>query len=208
MVGMHSSLQVVALSGGIATGKSTVCNLLKELSCRIVIFDADQSVANLYTEPEVIDCLAAHFGDTLFLANGELNKALIRERVFSNEFDKTFVENVFHPRVRKECLALLSETTKKKESCMFVADIPLLFESGFDIGQSANLLVATSKQTQIDRLMKRNTWKIEVMEAVIASQMAIQAKMSLADVVFWNEGKPAILEAQVRRYLKSMNIAL
>ena len=205
---MQSLLHILGLSGGIATGKSTFCTLLKKLNSSIIIFDADQAVSDLYENQEVISCLSDYFGAELFSVNGELDKGFIRKRVFSNEDDKAFLEEVFHPRVRQECLALLSETIRKESSCMFVADIPLLFENGFDIGQSANLLVATGKQTQIDRLIKRNTWDLRVMEAVIASQMTIEAKMNLADVVFWNEGPPAILEAQVRRYLQSMGVAL
>ena len=79
----------------------------------------------------------------------------------------------------------------------------ILFESGFDFGQSANLLVATSKETQIVRLKNRNDWDDDTMEAVLASQMSIEAKINLADVVFWNEGPAEMLKIQCQRFLQS-----
>ncbi len=78
------------------------------------------------------------------------------------------------------------------------------YENGFDFGQSANLLVATSRETQIDRLKNRNAWDDNTVEAVLTSQMPIEAKLTLADMVFWNEGPVEILRNQCRRFLRSI----
>ena len=107
--------------------------------------------------------------------------------------------------MRKECLALLEREARNLATRLFVADIPLLFESGFDFGQSANLLVATSRKTQIDRLKNRNDWGDNTVEAVLSSQMSIDAKLALADMVFWNEGPERMLRNQCRRFLQSLN---
>ena len=207
MTSRETNLRVFALTGGIATGKSTCCLMFQQLSPGTVVFDADACVHQLYSEPEVIDALVSHFGKDIEDIHGGINKAWLRDRAFSDPETKKFLEQLFHPRVRKECLALLAQTAKKTSSRLFVADIPLLFESGFDFGQSADLLVATSRQTQIDRLKNRNGWDDDSVEAVLASQMPIGAKLALADVVFWNEGPEQMLRNQCRRFLQSVPCA-
>ena len=200
---MSSDLTILALTGGIATGKSTCCAVMQELSSEIVIFDADRSVAQAYSDPEVVDLLGSHFGPNVYGECGVIDKSWLRARVFSHSDDRKFLEQVFHPRVRKDCLALLAQEAKNPATRLFVADIPLLFESGFEFGQSANLLVATSRQTQIDRLKYRNGWDDDTVEAVLSSQMSIEAKLQMADVVFWNEGPEQMLRNQCRRFLQS-----
>ena len=207
MVSSQSKLDIIALTGGIAAGKSTCCAIFQELSPETVVFDADACVGRLYRESEVIGELVSHFGQDVTDSFGGINKAWLRDQAFSDPRARKFLEQVFHPRVRKECLALLRQTAKKPSSCLFVADIPLLFESGFDFGQSANLLVATSRETQIDRLKNRNEWDDDTVEAVLASQLPIEAKLSLADVVFWNEGPEPMLRNQCRRFLRSVPCA-
>jgi dephospho-CoA kinase len=203
---MQPRLHVIALSGGIATGKSTCSRIIQEILSETVIFDADACVASLYEAEDVIGELKAHFGEMLQLSCGGIDKAYLRQRAFSDPVERAFLEQVFHPRVHEECLALLSETARNHSSRLFVADIPLLFENGFDFGQSANLLVATSRKTQVDRLKNRNAWNDTTVEAVLSSQMPIEAKLRLADVVFWNEGPMKMLRTQCRRFLQSLDL--
>jgi len=194
----------LTLTGGIATGKSTCCRIIKELTREVVIFDADLCVARLYHDLEILDVLQKYFGESVIERSGEVNKKYLRERVFASEDDRHFLESVFHPRVVEECLALRRETVKNSASCLFVADIPLLFEGGFELGQSMNLLVATTRKTQRKRLKNRNGWEDDMVDAVLGSQMPIETKIPLADVVFWNEGPIRELRAQVERFLKSI----
>jgi len=201
---MRSSLTIIALTGGIATGKSTCCSVLRELLPELVVFDADQSVASLYQDSRVIEEIGDEFGDIVYDEKGGINKAWLRERAFGDLNVRRFLEQIFHPRVRQECLALLEREDKYSSSRLFVADIPLLFESGFDFGQSANLLVATSRETQIDRLKNRSGWDDDRVEAVLSSQMPIEAKFTLADIVFWNEGPEPMLRNQCHRFLQSI----
>ena len=198
---MSTQLHIIALTGGIATGKSTCCRLIQESMPEAVIFDADACVGELYTYPEVHRELEAYFGEKVILSSGDVDKVFLRGRAFSNDEDKEFLEQLFHSRVIEECLALLAETATNASSRLFVADIPLLFEGGFDFGQSANLLVATSRETQVNRLKIRNAWDDDTVNAVLKSQMSMEAKLALADVVFWNEGSRKILKSQIHRFL-------
>ena len=210
-VGVFSSypmkLNAVALTGGIATGKSTSLKIFQSLVPEIVIFDADRCVGSLYQDPQVLDELVESFGRQVVHADKGIDKAYLRQRAFADQGVKQVLEQIFHPRVLQECLALLEKTAKKSVSRLFVADIPLLFESGFDFSQSLNLVVATSRKTQIRRLKNRNAWDDDTVEGVLNSQMPIEAKLALADVVFWNEGPLEILHAQCRRFVQSLEIA-
>jgi dephospho-CoA kinase len=201
---VESNLMTIALTGGIATGKSTCCSILLELCPDAVLFDADASVARLYNDLEVVAQIEGYFGEEALCDDGSVNKAGLRSRVFADVDARHFLEQIFHPRVRKDCLALLDVEAKNPATRLFVADIPLLFESGFDFGQSVNLLVATGRTTQIDRLKKRNGWDDMMVEAVLSAQMPIDAKLKLADIVFWNEGPEQMLRNQCRRFLQEL----
>ncbi|MBT8037579.1 MAG: dephospho-CoA kinase [Verrucomicrobiae bacterium] len=203
---MPHQLHIIGLTGGIATGKSTCCRLIRQEHPELVLFDADACVKGLYEKTSVVGELKTYFGGGLMLPCGGIDKAYLRQCVCADPSAKSFLEQVFHPRVIKECLALLSKSAKNPSSRLFVADVPLLFEIGFDIGQSANLLVATSRKTQVDRLKKRNAWDDDTVDAMLSSQMHIDAKLALADVIFWNEGPVEILRAQCRRWIQSLGI--
>lgn len=204
---MLAQLHVIGLTGGIATGKSTCARILSDMLPNMVLFDADACVKLLYQRDDVLSALQEYFGQHLIQKNGSINKSLLRERVFSNLVDKEFVEKLFHPLVRKECLALLEETAHRAVSPLFVADVPLLFEGGFDFGQSANLLVATSRKTQIERILQRNKWDMNMVQSALSSQIPIGYKHAMADIVFWNEGPLRILHAQCRRFIQSLSIS-
>jgi len=201
---MTTKLHVVALTGGIATGKSTCCRFIKDILPETLFFDADLCVARLYSSSEVIQELKSYFGAKVIHESGAVNKTYLRGRAFTYTEDKLFLEQVFHPRVMKECLALLAESTRNASSRLFVADIPLLFEGGFDLGQSMNLLLATSRETQVKRLKIRNAWDDDTVDSVLKSQMPIEAKFTLADVIIWNEGPLEILHSQIQRFIQEM----
>ncbi|MGB0992185.1 MAG: dephospho-CoA kinase [Akkermansiaceae bacterium] len=199
---MNNGLHVFAVTGGIATGKSTFCKLLQKFLPEAVVFDADACVKDLYQRSDIKSALSKHFGSSIINGEGVVDKVALRQRVFADASDKAFLESIFHPKVREECLALLAQTHKVGASRVFVAEVPLLFENGFDFGQSANLLVATSKETQIQRLKKRNAWDDDAVTAALAAQLPISEKLAMADVVFWNEGRT--LAQQCQRFLRTL----
>jgi dephospho-CoA kinase len=94
------------------------------------------------------------------------------------------------------------ERAKKEGSRLFIADVPLLFENGFDFGQQINILVATSRATQCSRLISRNSMEPAVADSIIDSQLPLSQKLKLADVVWWNEGPRQLLHSQVSRFFK------
>ncbi len=196
-------MRVMALTGGIASGKSTVCRLLREWLPAIAIFDCDEAVNRLLeSDPAVAEIIATTFGDHALDGAGRIDRHFLRGRVFADAEARLKLESILHPRVRQECLDSL-ERAATRGAELFVADVPLFFEKGFDFGQDQVLVVASSRSTQIQRLRARSGFGDPLIESILAAQLPIQEKMSRADVVFWNEGPPAVLRSQIRRFAQA-----
>ncbi|MGJ8657093.1 MAG: transcription termination factor Rho [Akkermansiaceae bacterium] len=194
------------LTGGIATGKSTAAKMMLAAESNLVLFDADACVHQLYTDPSVLSEIKEMFGNGSLTEEGKLNRDYLREVVFSDDGLKKRLQEFIHPIVRKECLALQEEALHSSRASFFVADVPLLFEGGFDFGQEANLVVAVSRETQVQRLKMRSGLDDATVYAILAAQLPISHKEKCADVVLWNEGPKSVLEAQVNRFIKQQKI--
>ncbi len=189
------------LTGGIATGKSTVAKMMKQADSKLVLFDADECVRSLYQNEKVLSEVANLFGFESLNSDGGLDRKFMREVVFSDEMMKERLQDLIHPMVRKECLAMLAHAKHSRNATLFIADIPLLFEGGFDFGQSANLVVAVSRKTQVERLKVRSGFSDATVLAILAAQLPISNKQKCADIVLWNEGPRSVLESQVKRFI-------
>lgn len=193
----------LALTGGIATGKSSAIRYFQDFLPDIVIFDCDSSVSELLGTAEVVAEITDAFGmDVIDAEKGAINRRNLRELVFADAEKRKVLESILHPRVRQECLALRDEAAKKGARC-FLADVPLLFENGFDFGQTQAITVSTSRATQVARLKARNGWDDALIESIIAAQMPLGEKEARADIVFWNDGRPNTLKAQIQRYCET-----
>ncbi len=196
-------MRVLGLTGGIATGKSTAVSLFKKLDENVALFCADESVARLYCSTEVLEGIRDIVGDGQVLLNGELNRPWLRERLFGNEALREQIQDFIHPLVRKDCLDKLESARRNESTSSFIADVPLLFEGGFDFGQDANLVVAVSRETQVQRLIMRSGFDDATVQAILEAQLPISHKEKCADVVFWNEGPVSVLEAQIQRFIEN-----
>jgi transcription termination factor Rho len=201
-------MRVFALTGGIASGKSTVVRWFRELVPGVVIFDSDATVRVLLErDVEVGKALIESFGASAVDGEGKANRDFLRQRVFGDPAERKKLEAILHPRVRKECLALL-ERAASNGAGIFVADIPLFFETGFDFGQDEVIVVACSRQSQIERVKLRNGFDDRMIESLLDAQLPGEEKIRRADVVFWNEGPPEVLEAQVRRFCQALPMTI
>ncbi|MBX3741730.1 MAG: transcription termination factor Rho [Akkermansiaceae bacterium] len=196
-------MRVLALTGGIASGKSTVVRWFRELLPGVVVFDSDAAVrALLDGDAGVAAALLESFGEGVVDGEGKADRGFLRERVFGSPEERKKLEAILHPRVRKECLALL-ERAARNGAGGFVADIPLFFETGFDFGQDEVIVVACSRRSQIERVKLRNGFDDRMIGSMLYAQLPGEEKIRRADVVFWNEGPPEVLEAQVRRFCQA-----
>ena len=188
------------LTGGIATGKSTVLEYLQAKVPNLESFDADASVRALLEKPAILAELSEVFGKGIVTPRGDLDRALMREIIFNDPEKRRQLESVLHPKVRKECLEKHAQWLTNDSSTLFVADVPLLFEVELDFGQDLNLIVATSEATQRSRLKIRNHFDDEMISSILAAQLPIMEKVNRADVVFWNEGPLEVLERQITHF--------
>jgi transcription termination factor Rho len=191
-----------ALTGGIASGKSSAVQLFQEFVPDIVVFDCDASVRTLLEMPKIISKLTELFGSEIVDSEtGKIIREKLRLEVFGNPEKRKLLESILHPYVREECLALKEISAKQGVRC-FLADVPLLFENDFDFGYDQAITIATTRATQVARLKARNGWNDELIDSVLAAQLPVDEKISRADIVFWNDGQPDTLRAQIQRFCK------
>lgn len=196
----------MALTGGIATGKSTFCRMLREECPDVAVFDCDASVDRLLGVPGVVDRIREALGSAVVDAEGRLRRDVVRTLVFGNSGRRRDLEAILHPLVREECLEFKAQTARQGVSPLFVADVPLLFEGGFDYGHEKSLLVATTRGTQVARLKSRNGFDDMMVEAILGAQWPVEDKIAPADVVFWNEGPESVLRRQLLRFLPTLDL--
>jgi dephospho-CoA kinase len=184
--------RVIGLTGGIATGKSTVSDYLAQ-QYHWPVFDADiYSRAAVLPGTAGLAAIVDRYGSELLLADDTLNRAKLGEIVFTYANERQWLESIVHPYVR-QCFAQdLSEITDTA-----VAVIPLLFEANLQNIVSEVWVVTCSPQQQLDRLQTRNQITLEQAQARIKSQMPLAAKVRLADVVLDNSGTTADLIEQI-----------
>ena len=189
-------MRVFGLSGGIASGKSTACRTISRLKPDAVIFDADACVHSLLAgDGKAAAAISDRFGNGILDEDGGVDRPALRSRVFGDSAARKDLEAILHPRVREECLESLA-SARKLGASLFVADIPLLFENGFNFGQEGNLLVAAGHATRRKRLRERNGFDDATIDSIFAAQMLQEEKIRRADHVFWNEGPTSVIEAQ------------
>jgi dephospho-CoA kinase len=184
---------LLGLTGGIATGKSTATRFLADRA-DFRVFDADACVHELLSaDAAIIASVRRSFGLTPFDFPTPIDRAALRQLVFADPAARRQLEEILHPVVRQQWQALRAVCLAERRS--FLADIPLLFETGASSHFDTTILVAASPATQRARLGARGLTP-DCIEGMLASQWPIGQKIPLADHVIWNDGSPAELERQ------------
>ncbi len=181
---------VIGLTGGIASGKTTVANLFKQ-QFKIDIVDAD-IVAREVVEPGTpgLNAIIEHFGKGIIHDNQTLNRTKLRERIFSNPEEKTWLNNLLHPIIREKMVDELKQVTS--DYALLV--VPLLIENKLDSLCDRVLVVDVEPNTQISRTMKRDNVSEQQAQAILASQASRQDRLDKADdVVKNNPDDPELL---------------
>lgn len=188
-------MPAVGITGGIATGKSALCWELRRLLPEATFFDADVAARELTTsDAEVQGLLRAAFGPEIYSAAGDLNRAQLRTIVFSDPEKKLALEQILHPRIRRQWATQAASRHGSTE--LFLADIPLLYETGGETLCDLVVVVACSHALQLQRLMTRSSLTQAAAEQIIAAQMPLVEKIARANHVIWNNGPRAVLTTQ------------
>ncbi|MCM3725371.1 dephospho-CoA kinase [Neobacillus cucumis] len=177
---------VIGLTGGIASGKSTVSNMLKEMSITVIDADIEARLAVMKGE-SAYKQIIAEFGDGILLENGEIDRQKLGAIIFHQADKRKRLNEITHPEVRRRMLEQV-ETAKRNNEEVVVLDIPLLFESKLTAMVEKTLLVYVDSDIQLQRLVERNNLTIADAQARINSQMPLSEKIRLADAVINNNG--------------------
>jgi len=188
-------MKVIGLTGGIASGKSTVATELRKQN--VPVFDADEVSRNAVAKgSKGLALVAEAFGAKYLTADGEMDRAKISQLVFSDKEALKTLEGILHKIVWDEAEAFLAEAREQKAK-LAVLDVPLLIETKWHERVDLVWLVAVSKEQQIKRAMIRSGMTEEEVKARIAAQMSLEDKKKFADVVLDNSGALEETLAQV-----------
>jgi len=188
-------MPVIGITGGIATGKTTFCECLREVIPTATFFDADEAARDLAErDPEVRVLIGREFGAEIFSASGDLNRAQMRSIVFADAGKKRALEQILHPRIRRQWSR--EAQSRRNSADLFFADIPLLYETNGETLCDSVVVVACSPSLQLERLVTRTQLDQSAAEQMIRSQMPLQEKVRRADHVVWNNGGRDVLAAQ------------
>ena len=188
-------MPAIGITGGISTGKSAFCDCLCELLPAAKFFDADQAAHELVElDPDVQKELVAEFGQEIFSRDGRLKRERLRAIVFRNAAKKSALEQILHPRIRRQWSAQADKHRQSPD--FFFADIPLLYETGGETLCDRVAVVACSPSIQLARLLQRKGITRGAAEEMIKSQMPLEEKITRANHVVWNNGERSLLAKQ------------
>lgn len=195
---------VAGLTGGIATGKSTVSSFLREAGA--VIIDADAIARDVVKK----DLPAWHeivgvFGKGILLPDGEIDRIRLGKIIFRDSSKKEILNKIVHPRVIQKVSELIDKIGKESPDSIVVLDVPLLIEAGMDNGLDDVILVYTPEEIQIKRLIERDGLSYDDAISRIRSQMPIEKKKNFSTIIIDNSGDIEITKKRSLEVLKRLN---
>ena len=186
--------KIIGITGGIASGKSTVTNFLRQKGFEVV--DADALVHQLQKPGgRLYQILVEHFGEKVLLEDGGLDRPLLASLIFSNSDEKEWSKETQGQIIREELGSLRDKFSETEE--LFFMDIPLLFEQDYASWFDETWLVYVRRDTQLDRLMNRDQLSKESAETRLASQWPLEEKKKFATYILDNNGSREQLLSQV-----------
>lgn len=197
---------VIGLTGSIASGKSTVSSMFKELE--IPIIDADQISRDVVEPGEgALQDIIKEFGKEILLPDGTLDRKKLGSIIFTDTDKRAKLNAIVHPAVRNRMLELKEAYINAGEECV-VMDIPLLFESKLTHMVDKVLVVYVDEEVQLQRLMNRDSSSKEEALQRIHSQIPVKEKVKLADATIDNNGSKENTFAQLKDVLNKWEVQL
>ena len=192
-------MRVIGLTGGIASGKTTVSNLFKISG--VPVIDADLVARQVVEKGTIgLSALVNRFGEAILNTDGTLNRTELGKRMFSEEEIRSEVNDILQPLIRQEIISRM-QAYKDQGKTLIVLDVPLLFEMHYENLCDDIIVVAVSVETQIARMEKRNGYTRQEALERIRSQMPLEEKVKRATIVWSNEGTLQELEQKVHQWL-------
>lgn len=190
---------IVGLTGGIASGKSTVSNLFRKYGIEIV--DADKVAKEVSEKKESIEKISNIFGKDILDSDGKIIREKLREKAFKNRELLQELNKIIHPQVM-EYFKRKKEENSKDEILIF--DIPLLYEAKMEYLCDKIIVVGVDVQKQIRRVVVRDGSSEELAKKIISNQMPLDEKIKKADIVIMNDGTLDELEEKVMKIYREL----
>jgi dephospho-CoA kinase len=182
-------MKKIGITGGIGSGKTTVCNIFDVLG--VPVFHADEVARVLQDmDADIRSGMIDLFGEAIYFANGKLDRKKVAALIFNNPALKNKVNLLVHPKVKKN---FLDWTAKNQSEDYILYEAAILFETGSYSGFDYNILVTASEQVRIDRVVKRDHTNEEAVLDRIRNQMSDEEKIPLADFIIENNEKQLII---------------
>jgi dephospho-CoA kinase len=199
---------IVGLTGGVASGKTVVSQVLREEGAHVI--DADQIARELVQphKPAWNELIKA-FGQEILQEDGSIQRKKLADRVFGDPKQRKLLNQILHPRIKEEMDRRTKEIGERDPEAIVVIDAPLIVELG-DHREMDKLIVVTSTQTQqIERLKDRDRTDTEESLRIISSQMPLEEKLKFADYVLRNEGSMEEMKKKAKEvYQELKKVAL
>ena len=189
---------IIGLTGGIASGKSTVSKYLAEKSFKV--YDADKIAKDISEKKSVQEEIIATFGDKILDKNGNIDRKKLKEIVFENKEKLEELNGIIHPKV----IDFYKELKEKNTDEVIIFDVPLLFESGIDKFCNKILVVISDYEVQLNRIVERDKINRELEEKIIKSQLSNEERIKKADVVIENNSNLEDLFKKVERFCETI----
>ncbi len=185
---------VIAITGGIATGKSSVTELLRSKGLGII--DADKLVKSIYQTKEAEEYIKKNIPEAYSKAGIDFRR--LRELFFESQEIKKSIEEFIYPHLKD---AFLKEASAMNQQNFYIYDVPLLFERGIDLKVDVIIVVYAPKEIQISRVVQRDQCSRDLAEKILKEQLDIELKKTKGDFVIHNVGSKYDLAAEVDKLL-------
>jgi dephospho-CoA kinase len=188
---------IIGLTGGIATGKSTVSEYFEKLGAVIIDFDV---LARKVVEPgrKAWKLITDYFGDDILNTDNTINRKKLSNIVFGDHLKREKLESFTHPYIWEEFLHQVRHAALKDSNCIILAVVPLLIEGNMQYIFSKNIAVYAPQEMQIERLMERDRISREKARDILSSQMPVDEKINYVDFIIKNDGPVNKTEEQAK----------
>ncbi|URJ25737.1 dephospho-CoA kinase [Blochmannia endosymbiont of Camponotus sp.] len=176
---------IVALTGGICSGKSVVAKKFSNLSKKVSVIDADV-ISKKITQPGSIALrmITKYFGPTILFSNGSLNRSMLKKNIFFNPKDKEWLEQLLHPLIRQETQKTINILSSRSSYILWVA--PLLIENNLQKYADHILMMDVHVDIQLKRIISRDKISKQYAENILLSQVSRQSRLDYADNIIEN----------------------
>jgi dephospho-CoA kinase len=194
---------IIGLTGGVASGKTTVSQILKEEGAYLI--DADR-IARELVQPytPAWNELKEAFGNEILKEDGSLHRKRLAEKIYSNPKQRELLNQILHPRIKAEIDRRVREIGRKDPGAVVVIDAALIIELGDYLEMDQVIVVTSTEAQQIERLGDRNGMTPEMARRIIDAQMDLKEKLKVADFVIRNEGSVEETKRMVKEIFQKL----